>query len=364
MSSTRKRNVHDVLEALELLDEKREPSTEERSKNILVRVDFNVPMAESENGKMKIVDDTRIRAALPTIELILSKGYNVIAMSHMGRPKKAKSQEELDKLSLKPVSSHLKSLLKNAEVNFCSDCIGEDVELAIKALPSSGGNVLLLENLRYHKEEEKNDEEFSRNLASLGQAFINDAFGTCHRAHASVAGITSFFDPRLCGVGCLVDSEVRYLDFSSETGNIVAVIGGAKVSTKLPIITSLLEKSNVLILGGALAFTFLKAQGIRIGNSLVEDSMIDTAKEILKSAEEKRKKILLPLDVVCAKYFPVEPFDPNDSRVFHLTIETGIDEGWSGFDVGPKSIEEFRNAAMNATKLVLNGKSIYIYIYI
>ena len=351
---TRKRNVFDILQTLE---EQKENSL---AKTVLVRVDFNVPMSPEGD----ITDDSRIRGALPTICAILGAQCNVVLISHMGRPDLVQKGEDNDEtkeqrenLSLRPIASRLAALLER-DVIFGEDCIGEKAEEALHKLPESGGGVVLLENLRFYKKEEKNDEEFARVLASYGDAYVNDAFGTCHRAHASVSGIPALKDSSLCGVGCLVASEIAFLDFRSlhEGGErVAAIIGGSKVSTKLPVIKGLLKQVDTLVLGGGLAFTFLKAQGINIGNSLVEESMVETARELLNEAEETGKTVVIPIDAVCSQGFPKGPMSLDDTQTFDLVSGEGIDDGWMGLDIGPKTVELLRKSLAGTSKLVFNG---------
>jgi len=227
----------------------------------------------------------------------------------------------------------------------------------VSKLPKEGGAILMLENLRFYKDEEKNGEDFTKSLASIADAYINDAFGTCHRAHASVSGVPSLLPKERCGVGCLVASEVAYLDFShlGENEKVVAVIGGSKVSTKLPVIKGLLNQVNTLVLGGGLCFTFMKAQGISIGSSLVEDDMVDTAKQLIEDAKNMGKQLVLPVDAVCSKEFPREEMKLEDTKTFDLDPDKGIEDGWMGLDVGPKTSELFREKMADATKIVFNG---------
>jgi phosphoglycerate kinase len=343
----RKRNVNDVLEILD---------KDQDSKNILVRVDFNVPM--DDNGK--ITDDSRIRGAIPTIDIILKSGNNAILMSHMGRPKKVQKGEDdgtqRAALSLNGVLPCLKELT-GADVRFVDDCIGEKVKAAVAALPKSGGSILVLENLRFRKDEELNVDDFAQELASIADAYINDAFGTAHRAHASVTGVPALLPKERCGVGCLIASEVAYLDFSQlgEGEKIAAIIGGSKVSTKLPVITGLVDQVHILVLGGGLAYTFAKANGIKIGTSLCEDNMIETAKTIIADAKKKGVKLLLPVDAVAYKSFPSGPMSTNDTKTFDLVVGSGIDEDWMGLDVGPKTLTFFKEGLSEASKIIFNG---------
>jgi|UniRef100_A0A8J9S5R0 phosphoglycerate kinase len=345
--ATRKRNVFDVIEALQ----------KQSAKTILVRVDFNVPM----NSDGKITDDSRIRGALPTIKAVVNAKCNAVLVSHMGRPKlvqKAADDEETrqqrHELSLKPVADHLAKLL-DQEVLFGDDCL--HAQSTIRELPAEGGGVCLLENLRFYKEEEKNGEDFRKTLASYADGYVNDAFGTSHRAHASVAGVPALLPKEVCGIGCLVASELAYLDFKNASSDeqIAAIIGGSKVSTKLPVIEGLLKNVQTLVLQGGLAFTFLKAQGIKIGDSLVEDSMIDTAKDLLKQADSMGKTIILPVDAVCSQSFPKGPMDKADTKTFELNTDAGIDDGWMGLDIGPKSVKIIADGLAKATKIVVNG---------
>jgi len=342
----RKRNVNDVLETL---------GKDGDAKNILVRVDFNVPMEGD-----KITDDSRIRGAIPTIKIILNSGNNAILMSHMGRPKAVQKGEDdgtqRAALSLKHVVPTLKEL-SGADVSFVEDCIGDDVKAAVAALPKTGGSILVLENLRFRKDEEKNEESFAQGLASIADAYINDAFGTAHRAHASVAGVPAILPKEKCGVGCLIASEVAYLDFSTlgEGEKVAAIIGGSKVSTKLPVITGLVNQVQILVLGGGLAYTFAKAKGINVGDSLCEDDMVDTAKKIMEDAEKKGVKLLLPVDVVGTTSFPSGPMSLDDTKSFNMVQGAGVDDGWMGLDVGPKTSALFKEGLAEATKIIFNG---------
>eukprot|EP00536_Pseudo-nitzschia_multiseries_P008348 jgi/Psemu1/197768/e_gw1.210.117.1 len=343
---TRKRNVNDVLETLD----------KDGAKNILVRVDFNVPM----DADFNITDDSRIRGAIPTIEIILKSGNNAILMSHMGRPKQVQKGEDdgtqRAALTLNHIVPRLTELT-GADVRFVDDCIGDKVNAAVTELPSDGGSILVLENLRFRKDEESNVESFAKGLASIADAYINDAFGTAHRAHASVSGVPALLPKEKCGVGCLVASEVAYLDFSqlAEGEKVAAIIGGSKVSTKLPVITGLVSQVQILVLGGGLAYTFAKARGINIGNSLCEDDMVETAKEIMADAEKKGVKLLLPVDAVATQAFPSGPMSRDETKTFEMVPGGGIDDGWMGLDVGPKTSALFKEGLAEATKIVFNG---------
>ena len=346
----RKRNLIDVLEMLNAQERETAPK-------ILVRVDFNVPMKDG-----IIADDSRIRGALPTIQAILRSNCNAILISHMGRPKLVQKGEDPDgqqraSLSLRPVAARLAVLL-NTPVVFGEDCLGKKAEAVISTMPSEGGGVVLLENLRFYKQEEKNDENFARELASYADAYINDAFGTCHRAHASTAGVPAILDTKLCGIGSLVASELDFLNFShlNDGERVAAIVGGSKVSSKLPVIRGLLKQVDTLILGGGLAFTFLKAQGIPVGSSMVEESMIGTALELLEEAKANGKNLVLPVDAVCAKSFPQGPMKLEDTKTFDLVPGAGIKDGFMGLDVGPKTVATFAGALDGMSKVVFNGK--------
>jgi len=344
---TRKRNVNDVLEVFD---------NDIDAKNILVRVDFNVPM----DGNGEITDDSRIRGALPTIGIILKSKNNAILMSHMGRPKMVQKGEDdgtqRAALSLQNIIPRLKEL-SGADVRFVDDCIGEKVKNAVADLPKTGGSILVLENLRFRKDEENNVNAFSQELASIADAYVNDAFGTAHRAHASVSGVPSCLSKELCGVGCLIASEMAYLDFTQlgESEKIAAVVGGSKVSSKLPVIRGLVNQVHILVLGGGLAYTFAKANGVDIGTSLCEDDMVETAKEIMLDAEKKGVKVFLPIDAVCSKSFPSGPMSMNDTKTFDLVPGGGIDDNWMGLDVGPKTSAHFKEGLSEATKIIFNG---------
>lgn len=352
--ATRKRNVLDVIKVL-----KETTTTDHRT--ILVRVDFNVPM----NDKGDITDDSRIRGALPTIRAILEADCNAVLCSHMGRPKLVQKSSAADdaetaiqrqKLSLKPVAEHLSILLKQ-QVLFADDC--QNALDTVQQLPVFGGGLVLLENLRFDKEEETNDVDFAKTLASYATAYVNDAFGTSHRAHASTAGVPAQLPPQLCGIGCLVASELAFMDFkavNTADEQVAAIIGGSKVSSKLPVIVGLLNSVNILVLGGGLAFTFLKAMGINIGTSLLEEDLLETAQQIIKDAESKGVKLVLPVDAVCAQEFPKGKLDESQTKTFDVSPgSTGIEDGWMGLDAGPKSLENIKQALGNTSKLVCNG---------
>lgn len=341
----RKRNVTDVLEKLSA------------GKKVLVRVDFNVPM----DGEGKITDDSRIRGAMPTIKAIVEKGCNAILASHMGRPKLVQAgadddatKEQRQKLSLKPVAEHLSKLIEKP-VLFADDCQNADATVA--ELPAGGGGIVLLENLRFYKAEEKCGEDFAKKLASYADAYVNDAFGTAHRAHGSVTGVPAQMADELCGIGLLVQSELSFLDFKikKEGEKIAAIIGGSKVSTKLPVIKGLLNQVDTLVLGGGLAYTFMKAKGVTIGTSLCEDEMVDTAKGLIEEAKTKGKTMVLPVDAVASKEFPKGPMKLEDTKTFELVEGGGIEDGWMGLDVGAKTIDAIKVGLSDCTKIVMNG---------
>jgi phosphoglycerate kinase len=305
-------------------------------KRVLVRVDFNVPL----DAEQHITDDTRIRAALPTIRYLLDHGAAVILMSHLGRP----DGKVVDKMSLKPVAYHLSKLL-GKPVQMATDSIGSEVEAMASGLKP--GQVLLLENLRFHKEEEKNNPDFARQLASLGDIYVNDAFGTAHRAHASTEGVTHY----LPGVaGFLMEKEINFLGSALEHPRrpFSAIIGGAKVSDKIAVLERLIGMVDSLLIGGGMANTFLKAGGYEIGDSLFEESKLDVARDLLAKARQRDLQLLLPIDVVIADRFAA---DANSKVV-------SIDEvpiGWRILDIGPETIKAFRAALADAQTIVWNG---------
>lgn len=303
-----------------------------KGKKVLVRVDFNVPLKESGVG-----DDTRIRAALPTIQYLLDQGAAVILCSHLGRPKGGPDP----KYSMKPVAEYLSNLIKKP-VAFAPDCVGPEAEAAAKALKP--GDVLLLENTRFHAEEEKNDLDFAKQLASLADMFVNDAFGTAHRAHASTEGVTHF----LPGVaGFLLEKEIKYLGqaVADPKRPFVTIMGGAKISDKIGVIKNLLEKADTILIGGGMANTFFKAQGYPVADSLVEDEALETAKELLKVGGSKLR---LPIDVVLGDKF--------DAEAATKTMPVGpIPDGWRILDIGPETIKSYGKVIEAAGTVVWNG---------
>src|SRR6195952_3977271 len=299
-----------------------------KDEKALIRVDFKVPVDKQYN----ITDDTRMRAAIPTIQKILGDGGSVILMSHFGRPKDGPS----DKYSLKHLLKHLQELLEGAKILFADDCIGADAQQ--KAVDLKPGEVLLLENLRFYKEEEKGDKSFAEKLSKLGDVYVNDAFGTAHRAHASTAVIAAFFPADKKMFGLLMESEVKSAEkvLRNSEKPFVAIIGGAKVSDKMLILENLLEKATDIIIGGGMAYTFIKARGGKIGTSLCENDRLDTALDLLKKAEAKGVRIHLPSDSIIADKFDA---NANDSSA----PSNNIPDGWMGLDIGPNAIEQFSN---------------------
>ncbi|BAZ66103.1 phosphoglycerate kinase [Fischerella sp. NIES-4106] len=311
-------------------------ATDLSGKRAFVRVDFNVPVDDAG----KITDDTRIRAALPTIQDLVQKGAKVILASHFGRPKGVD-----EKLRLTPVAKRLSELL-GQEVVKTDDCIGDDVAAKVGALQN--GQVMLLENVRFYKEEEKNDPEFAKKLAANADLYVNDAFGTAHRAHASTEGVTQFLSPSVAGY--LVEKELQYLQSAIENPQrpLAAIIGGSKVSSKIGVIETLLEKCDKLIIGGGMIFNFYKARGLSVGKSLVEEDKLELAKSLEAKAKEKGVSLLLPTDVVVADKFAA---DANSQTV---SIEN-IPDGWMGLDIGPDSVKLFQDALADCKSVVWNG---------
>ena len=313
-----------------------------KGKKVLVRCDFNVPLKEG-----KITDENRLVAALPTIKKLLADGGRVILCSHLGKPK----GEPKPELSLAPVAARLSELL-GQEVKFAADpeVVGPNAKAAVEAMKD--GDCILLENTRYRAEETKNGEAFSKELASLCDVFVNDAFGTAHRAHCSNVGVTQFVDT--CVVGYLMEKEIAFLGNAVENPvrPFVAILGGAKVADKLNVISNLLEKCDTLIIGGGMAFTFLKAQGKEVGKSLVDDTKLDYCKEMIEKAEKLGKKLLLPVDAAVAASFP----NPIDAAIDVKNVSADeIPADMMGLDIGPKSAELYAEAAKTAKTVVWNG---------
>ncbi|OAY78916.1 phosphoglycerate kinase, cytosolic [Ananas comosus] len=307
-----------------------------KGKRVFVRVDLNVPLDENQ----KITDDTRIRSSVPTIKYLMQNGAKVILCSHLGRPKGV-----TPKYSLKPLVPRLSELL-GVNVVMANDCIGEEVEKLVAALPDGG--VLLLENVRFYKEEEKNDPEFAKKLAALADLYVNDAFGTAHRAHASTEGVAKFLKPAVAGF--LMQKELDYLvgAVANPKKPFAAIVGGSKVSTKIGVMESLLAKVDILVLGGGMIFTFFKAQGYSVGSSLVEEDKLDLATSLLEKAKSKGVSILLPSDVVIANKFAADA----ESKVVPASA---IPDGWMGLDVGPDAIKTFCEALDTTKTIIWNG---------
>ncbi len=308
-----------------------------KGKRVLVRVDFNVPLDEN----LSITDDNRIAESLPTIKKIIADGGKAILMSHLGRPK----GQVNPKYSLKPIAERLSELL-GIEVKLAPDCIGAETKAMVDAMQI--GDVLILENVRFHTEEEKNDPEFAKQLAELGDVYINDAFGSAHRAHASTEGITKFI--KISVAGYLMQKELDYLGnaITNPKRPYLAILGGAKISGKIDVINNLLNKVDVLIVGGGMAFTFYKAQGNEIGKSLLEAEKVDLAKEVLEDVKKSRIKFLLPVDVIVASEFK------NDSPSSVVGVDS-IPADKMGLDIGPETTKLFSTEIMNAKTIVWNG---------
>ena len=308
-----------------------------KGKRVLIRVDFNVPL----DDKQKVTDDTRIRASLPTIKYVLENGGKAILMSHLGRPK----GEIVETMRLKPAGDVLANLLGES-VKILTECIGKSVQDTVMGM--CNGDILLLENLRFHKEETKNDPEFAKQLASLGEVYINDAFGTAHRAHASTEGVTKYFDQAACGY--LLKKEIDYLGKAVQSPErpYIAIIGGAKISGKIDVINNLLSKVDSLLIGGGMTYTFYKAMGYEIGTSIVEPDRVAMAKDILKTVKEKNIDLVLPTDVIIAD-------DIKPDAVTKTVKSTEIPADKMGADIGDESIKVFKEKITKAKMVVWNG---------
>lgn len=308
-------------------------------KKAVIRVDFNVPL----NDQFDVTDSTRIKAAIPTLKKILNDGGSIVLMSHLGRPKEGPTNKYSLKHIVKEVSAQL-----GIEVKFADDCIGENAFSQTSALKP--GEVLLLENLRFHKEEEKGDEGFAQKLAKHGNVYVNDAFGTAHRAHASTAVMAKFFEPQAKCFGFVMAGEVASIDkvLNKSEKPFTAIIGGAKVSDKILIIEQLMSKADNIIIGGGMAFTFVKAMGGQIGKSLCEDDRLETAKELLGKAKAKGVKIHIPTDAIIADDFS------NGANIKEVEINA-IPDGWIGLDIGPRSTKQFGEVIKNSKTILWNG---------
>ena len=309
-----------------------------KNKKALIRVDFNVPLDEN----FEVTDTTRIEAAKPTIIKILEDGGSAVLMSHLGRPKGERKPE----LSLSHICKKVSEVL-GVEVRFSNDCVGEVAEAAAADLGS--GEILLLENLRYYSQEEKGDETFAQQLAKLGDIYVNDAFGTAHRAHASTTIVAKFFPGEKC-FGYLLANEIRAIEKVMQTGEkpVAAILGGAKVSSKITIIDNILDKVDHLIIGGGMTYTFIKAQGGSIGDSICEDDKLELALKILNTAKEKNVQVHLPVDVLAADSF-------SDDAATQIVDVTKIPDGWQGLDVGPETLEHFSEVIGESRTILWNG---------
>jgi len=332
----KKKDAVDPVPTSDIFDKRTIEDVDIKGKKVFIRADFNVPLDDN----LKITDDTRIRSTLPTINYAIDEGAKVILSSHLGRPK-----GKVDpRLSLAPVAKRLQRLL-NKEVSFAPDCIGGQIEELVSRMKS--GDVLLLENLRFHPGEEKNDQEFARALANLGDVYVNDAFGAAHRAHASTVGVTKFL-PAVAGF--LLRKEIEYLKgaIDNPVKPFVAILGGAKVSGKIGVLERLAGKVDKVIVGGGMAFTFIKAMGYEIGNSLVEDEMIETAQKIMRKLKEAGIKFYLPVDCVIAQ-------NTEPGTVIKIVTTLEIPKGWKALDIGPASVKLFSEAIQDAKTVLWNG---------
>ncbi len=312
-----------------------------KGKKVVMRVDFNVPLDGS-----TITDDNRIIQALPSIEHIIQQEATLILLSHLGRPKGAPDP----KYSLKPVADHLEKVLKDklvTKVHFAEDCIGEKAKAAVNQ--AGPGEIVLMENVRFHPGETKNDPEFSKQLAELGEVYVNDAFGSSHRAHSSVAGITEYMDQSAAGF--LLEKEIDYLENSVNNPKrpFVAVLGGAKVSDKIGVIENLINKVDTIIIGGGMTYTFYKALGLSIGKSLLEEDKVGLAKELMEKAKANNVELLLPGDSVVGKDFA------NDTETKTVLKDDGIEDGWMGLDIGPDTARIYADEIKNAKTVIWNG---------
>lgn len=311
-----------------------------KGSSVLVRVDFNVPMSKKDSKV--ISDDTRIREALPTINFLSNAGAKVILASHVGRP----DGQVTEKFRLTPMAKRLGELI-NKPVFIVGDCVGPDVDAAVAKL--NPGDILMLENVRFHKEEETNDTEFAKKLSSCATIYVNDAFGTAHRAHASTQGVSAFMKHNVAGF--LMEKEIKFLKSAVDAPKrpFAAIVGGAKLSTKIPVIESLMDKCDKIFIGGGMIFTFFRAQGFATGKSMVEEDMIPLCKKLLDTAKVKGVRIILPSDVVIADEFKA------DANTQIVSVASGIPEGWMGLDIGPASIATFEKELKDVNTVVWNG---------
>jgi len=313
-----------------------------REKHVFMRADFNVPLKEGQ-----ITDDHRIRAALPSITHLLENGAKLILASHLGRPSGTGFEADF---SLKPVSVRLSELL-DKPVSFAPDCVGPEVEKMVAEMKP--GDVVLLENLRFHKQEKKNDPDFAKALAALADVYVNDAFGTAHRAHASTEGITNYVSP--CAAGFLIEKELKFLGgaMNDPKRPFVAILGGAKVADKVPVIRNLMKKVDVLVIGGGMVYTFYKVQGLGIGDSLFDAEAFETAKEILKEAKDAPARFVIPMDCVVCDIFDPKKVDPKTQ--IKVVPKEEIPDKWHGVDIGPKTVEAVKAEIQKAGTVVWNG---------
>ena len=314
-------------------------------RHVLMRVDFNVPLKEASDGTLEITDETRIDGALPSIRHLVDNGAKLVLMSHLGRPG---GQRKLE-FSLLPVADRLEEIFPG-RVNFADDCVGEEVAEKVQSLGE--GEILLLENLRFHKEETANDPEFSAELGSYADIFVNDAFGTAHRAHASTAGVTDHVD--FCAMGFLMERELQYLieELKNPARPFVVILGGKKVSDKIGVIDALIEKADTILIGGAMQYAFRKAQGYEIGDSFCDPDDVAVAKAALDKAQDKGKTLLLPADCLEADAFSN---DAKVSNIIPFEEGGGIAAGWEGLDIGRQAIEDFKKVLQEAGTIVWNG---------
>ena len=307
-----------------------------KGQRVLIRVDFNVPLNDKQ-----IIDDTRIRAALPTIKHVIENGGKAILMSHLGRP----DGKVMPEFSLKPAAERLRELLEKA-VTMAPDCIGDEVKAIVSKMED--GDVVLLENLRFHAEEQKNDPDFAKKLAELADLYVNDAFGAAHRAHASTAGVTKYVSQSAAGF--LMQKEIKYISKAIENPErpFMVVLGGAKVSDKIGVIEHLMRKADDILIGGAMAYTFLKAQGKKVGKSLVEEDKVEMARELLKKSLDLSVPVYLPIDHVVA-----DEFAPDANTKTHHRCS--VCDGWHGMDIGPDTIATYKGVLKNAKTIIWNG---------